>query len=38
VDELKDSGIFLAVTEGFYGGLDVWFGYWCHVTFVSLRV
>jgi hypothetical protein len=25
VDKLKDSGIFLAVTEGFYGYLDAWF-------------
>jgi hypothetical protein len=30
VDELKDSGIFLAVTEGFHGYLDVWFWYRCH--------
>jgi hypothetical protein len=30
VDKLEDSGIFLTVTEGFYGYLDGWFRYWCH--------
>jgi hypothetical protein len=30
VDKLKDSGIFLAVTEGFYCYLDAWFRYRCH--------
>jgi hypothetical protein len=30
VDKLKDSGILLAVTEGFYGSLDAWFRYRCH--------